>query len=141
MCARGLARRFFKRGVRADIATLRPVSFEQGELPEGCVLTKKKDLLDALAHLDEVGSLLCPDRSDLAAIREAMTLCGSAGGLFAATAASKLERALDVCEKLARSFDCVVANPPYMGSSSFGPFMSKWVKKNYPDVKSDMRCV
>lgn len=138
MCARGLDRRFFRRGVRADIAILRPVSFEQGELPEGCTLAKKKDLLDALAHLDEVGSLLRPDRTDLAAIREAMTLCESAGGLFAATAASKLKRALDVCEKLARGFDCVVANPPYMGSSSFGPFLSKWVKKNYPDVKSDL---
>ena len=23
-------------------------------------------------------------------------------------------------------------NPPYMGSSSFNPFMSKWIKKNYP---------
>lgn len=31
-----------------------------------------------------------------------------------------------------------MANPPYMGSSSFNPFMSKWVKKNYPDVKSDL---
>lgn len=139
MRARELDRRFFRRGVRADIAALRPVTFEEGELPEGCALAKKRDLLDALAHLDEVGSLLCPDRTDLAAIREAIVLCGDgAGGLFAATAASKLERALDVCEKLARGFDCVVANPPYMGSSSFGPFMSKWVKKNYPDVKSDL---
>lgn len=138
MRARELDRRFFRRGVRADIAVLRPVAFEEGELSEGCALAKKRDLLDALAHLDEVGSLLCPDRTDLAAIREAMTLCESAGGLFAATAASKLERVLGVCEKLARSFDCVVANPPYMGSSSFGPFMSKWVKKNYPDVKSDL---
>ncbi len=25
-----------------------------------------------------------------------------------------------------------------MGSSSFNPFMSKWIKKNYPDVKSDL---
>ena len=139
MCARELDRRFFRRGVRADVAILRPVTFEQGELPAGCALAKKKDLLEALAHLDEVGSLLCPDRTDLAAIREAIELCDAgAGGLFAATAAPKLERALDVCEKLARSFDCVVANPPYMGSSSFGPFMSKWVKKNYPDVKSDL---
>lgn len=139
MRARELNRRFFRRGVRADIAVLRPVTFEEGELPEGCALAKKRDLLDALAHLDEVGSLLCPDRTDLAAIREAIALCGDgAGGLFAATAASKLERALDVCEKLARSFDCVVANPPDMGSSSFGPFMSKWVKKSYPDVKSDL---
>lgn len=139
MRARELDRRFFRRGVRADIAVLRPVTFEEGELPEGCALAKKKDLLDALAHLDEAGSLLCPDRTDLAAIREAIALCGdSAGGLFAATAASKLERALDTCETLARRHDCVVANPPYMGSSSFGPFMSKWVKKNYPDVKSDL---
>ena len=139
MCARELDRRFFRRGVCADVAILRPVTFEQGELPAGCALAKKKDLLEALAHLDEVGSLLCPDSSDLAAIREAIELCDAgAGGLFAATAASKLERALSVCEKLARDFDCVVANPPYMGSSSFGPFMSKWVKKNYPDVKSDL---
>lgn len=139
MRARELDRRFFRRGVRADIAVLRPVTFEEGELPEGCALAKKRDLLDALAHLDEVGSLLCPDRTDLAAIHEAITLCeGSTGGLFAVRAASKLERALDVCEKLARSFDCVVANPPYMGSSSFGSFMSKWVRKNYPDVKSDL---
>lgn len=139
MRARELDRRFFRRGVRADIAVLRPVTFEEGELPEGCALAKKRDLLDALAHLDEVGSLLCPDRTDLVAIREAIALReDSAGGLFAATAAFTLGRALDVCEKLARSFDCVVANPPYMGSSSFGPFMSKWVKKNYPDVKSDL---
>ena len=139
MRARELDRRFFRRGVRADIAALRPVTFEEGELPEGCALAKKRDLLDALAHLDEVGSLLCPDRTDLAAIREAIALCGdSAGGLFAATAASKLECALGVCEKLARRYDCVVANPPYMGSSSFGPFMSRWVKKSYPDVKSDL---
>lgn len=139
MRARELDRRFFRRGVRADIAVLRPVTFEEGELPAGCALAKKRDLLDALAHLDEAGSLLRPDRTDLAAIREAVALCGDgAGGLFAATAASKLERALGVCEKLARSFDCVVANPPYMGSSSFGPFMSRWVKKSYPDVKSDL---
>ena len=139
MYSRELDRRFFRRGVRADIAILRPVSFEKGELPEGCVLAKKKDLLDALAHLDEVGSLLRPDRSDLAAVREAMTLCEeSAGGLFATTAVTKLRRALGACEKLSRSFHCVVGNPPYMGSSSFGSFMSKWVKKHYPDVKGDL---
>ena len=39
---------------------------------------------------------------------------------------------------LARSFDVVVANPPYMGSSSFNPFMSKWIKKQYPDSCKDL---
>lgn len=139
MCARGLDRRFFRRGVRADIETLRPVSFEDGEIPRGCALAKKKDLMEALAHLDEVGSLLCPDSSDLVAIREAIALCeGDSGGLFAATAVPKLERALDTCEKLARRFDCVVANPPYLGSSGFNPFMTKWIKEHYADVKGDL---
>lgn len=137
MCARELDRRFFGRGVRADIAVLAPVALGEGDVPHGSALEKKRDLADALAHLDEVGSLLAPDGADLAAIREAIELTGD-GGLFGSSSKEKLQRALATCETLARRHDCVVANPPYMGSSSFGPFMSKWVKKNYPDVKSDL---
>ena len=137
MCARGMDRRFFGRGVQADIAVLAPVALGEGDVPQGSALAKRKDLLDALAHLDEVGSLLAPGEGDLAAIREAMALTG-ADGLFGSSSKERLQRALDTCEVLSRRHDCVVANPPYMGSSSFGPFMSKWVKKNYPDVKSDL---
>ena len=137
MCARGMDRRFFGRGVQADIAVLAPVALGEGDVPHGSALEKRKDLVDALAHLDEVGSLLAPDGADLAAIREAMALTGD-GGLFVSSSRERLQRALATCETLARRHDCVVANPPYMGSSSFGPFMSGWVKKNYPDVKSDL---
>lgn len=137
MCARELDRRFFGRGVQADIAVLAPVALGEGDVPQGSALAKRKDLLGALAHLDEVGSLLAPGEDDFAAIREAMALTG-ADGLFGSSSKEKLQRALATCESLARRYDCVVANPPYMGSSSFGPFMSKWVKKNYPDVKSDL---
>ena len=137
MCARELDRRFFGRGVQADIAVLAPVALGEGDVPQGSALEKKKDLVDALAHLDEVGSLLAPGEGDLAAIREAIGLTGG-DGLFGSSSKEKLQRALSTCETLARRHDCVVANPPYMGSSSFGPFMSRWVKKNYPDVKSDL---
>ena len=137
MCARGLDRRFFGRGVRADIAVLAPVALGEGDVPQGSALEKKKDLVDALAHLDEVGSLLAPAEGDLAALREAIELTGG-DGLFGSSSKEKLRRALSTCETLARRHGCVVANPPYMGSSSFGPFMSKWVKKSYPDVKSDL---
>ena len=137
MCARGMDRRFFGRGVQADIAVLAPVALGEGDVPQGSALAKKKDLIDALTHLDEVGSLLAPGEGDLAAIREAMALVGD-GGLFGSSTKERLQRALETCEVLFRRHDCVVANPPYMGSSSFGPFMSKWVKKNYPDVKSDL---
>lgn len=137
MCAREMDRRFFGRGVQADIAVLEPVMLEEDDIPHGAALAKKKDLVDALAHLDEVGSLLVPSEGDLAALREAIELTGT-DGLFDGNSKSKLECALEACEVLARRHDCVVANPPYMGSSSFGPFMSKWVKKNYLDVKSDL---
>lgn len=137
MCAREMDRRFFGRGVQADVAVLEPVMLEEDDIPHGVALAKKKDLIDALSHLDEVGSLLAPSEGDLAALREAIELIGT-DGLFDGSSKNKLECALKTCEILARRHDCVVANPPYMGSSSFGPFMSKWVKKNYPDVKSDL---
>lgn len=137
MCAREMDRRFFGRGVQADVAVLESVVLEEDDIPQGAALAKKKDLVDALAHLDEIGSLLVPSEGDLAALHEAIELTGT-DGLFDGTSKNKLECALKACEALARRHDCVVANPPYMGSSSFGPFMSKWVKKNYPDVKSDL---
>lgn len=137
MCAREMDRRFFGRGVQADVVVLEPVMLEEDDIPHGAALAKKKDLIDALSHLDEVGSLLVPNEGDLAALREAIEFTGT-DGLFDGSSKNKLECALKTCEILARRHDCVVANPPYMGSSSFGPFMSKWVKKNCPDVKSDL---
>ncbi|VWL63784.1 BREX-1 system adenine-specific DNA-methyltransferase PglX [Collinsella aerofaciens] len=137
ICAREMDRRFFGRGVQADVAVLEPVMLEEDDIPHGAVLAKKKDLIDALTHLGEVGSLLAPSEGDLAALREAIELIGT-DGLFDGSSKNKLVCALKACEILARRHDCVVANPPYMGSSSFGPFMSKWVKKNYSDVKSDL---
>ncbi|MDY3292070.1 MAG: BREX-1 system adenine-specific DNA-methyltransferase PglX, partial [Parolsenella sp.] len=128
--AREHDRRFFRRDVRADVRVLESVPLEEGEtgLP--------KKLAEELSHLGEIGSLLVPTDEDMEAIRA--ELASRAGDLFAAATKDGLERALESCDALRRRFDVVVANPPYMGSSSFNPFMSGWVKKNYPDVKSDL---
>lgn len=128
--AREYDRRFFRRDVRADVRVLESVPLEKGEtgLP--------KKLAEELSHLGEIGSLLVPTDEDMDAIRA--ELASRAGDLFAAATKDGLEGALETCEALRRCFDVVVANPPYMGSSSFNPFMSGWVKKNYPDVKSDL---
>ena len=140
MCAREHDRRFFSRGVQADINVIAPTVFEEDELPEGAALLQRPQLLDALAHLDEIGSLLNPNKAELAAVRDDTQRFAEAGqaSLFGANVAEKLQQAKQTCETLARKFTCVVANPPYMGSSSFSPFMSKWIKKNYADVKSDL---
>lgn len=140
MCAREHDRRFFTRGVEADVNVIAPTVFEEGELPEGAALQQQPQLVDALAHLDEIGSLLNPTEAELASLCDDVKRFAEAGqaSLFGANVAEKLQQAKQTCETLARKFSCVVANPPYMGSSSFCPFMSKWVKKNYPDVKSDL---
>lgn len=141
MCAREHDRRFFKREVRADINVIEPTVFGEGELPEGAALLQQPQLLEALAHLDEIGSLLSPTEGELAALgADVQRFAGEQGqaSLFGNKVAEKLNDAKKTCETLARKFTCVVANPPYMGSSSFSPFMSKWIKKHYPDVKSDL---
>lgn len=128
--AREHDRRFFRREVRADVRVLESVPLEEGEADV------TKELAEELTHLGEVGSLLAPTDADVEALRAGIASCE--GDLFAAATKDRLERALEACEALRRRFYVVVANPPYMGSSSFNPFMSGWVKRNYPDVKSDL---
>lgn len=130
MCAREHDRRFFKRAVRADVTVLSSIPLGEDELPGN------KKLAEELSHLGEIGSLLNPSEEEVDELKAAAASCSD--DLFAATTKTKLEGAAAICEKLSRRFTCTVANPPYMGSSSFNPFMSKWVKKNYPDVKSDL---
>lgn len=128
--AREHDRRFFRREVRADVRVLESVPLEEGEADV------TKELAEELTHLGEVGSLLAPTDADVEALRAGIASCE--GDLFAAATKDRLERALEACEALRRRFDVVVANPPYMSSSRFNPFMSGWIKKNYPDVKSDL---
>lgn len=130
MCAREHDRRFFKRAVRADITVLSSIPLGEDELPGN------KKLAEELSHLGEIGSLLNPLEDEVDELKAAAASCSD--DLFAAATKTKLESGAAICEKLSRRFACTVANPPYMGSSSFNPFMSKWVKKNYPDVKSDL---
>lgn len=130
MCAREHDRRFFRRGVRADVIVLTSIPLGEDELPGN------KKLAEELSHLGEIGSLLNPSEDEIDELKAAAASCSD--DLFASATKTKLESVAVICEKLSRRFTCVVANPPYMGSSSFNPFMSKWIKKNYPDVKSDL---
>lgn len=130
MCSREHDRRFFKRAVRADVTALSSIPLGEDELPGN------KKLAEELSHLGEIGSLFIPSEDEIDVLKAAAASCSD--DLFAAATKTKLESAATICEKLTRRFTCTVANPPYMGSSSFNPFMSKWIKKNYPDVKSDL---
>lgn len=137
MCARKHDRRFFTRNVTADICVLGDIDIDQNELNLMSPLRDRQGLLEELAHLGEIGSLLAPDADDIEAL-EGDVAESNTGDLFTSKVNENVERALKACKALRRRFDIVVANPPYMGSGSFNPFMSKWMKKRYPDSCKDL---
>lgn len=134
MEALSLDRRWLSRGVAADVRVLQNIELDEEQLPETYV---KRDLADAIRHLGEVGSLLDPGEADLAALDAAIADAGAADLLGSALRGQLLEARRQL-GALSRRFDVVVANPPYMGSSSFNPFVAKWVKKHYPDSCRDL---
>lgn len=135
MCACELDNRFPTRGIQPNIQVLESIELDTNNLPRP--LLGKKNLVESLAHLSEIGSLVAPDSNDLAAIGKAIEEL-SDRELFADTMRGQLVAAKHQLEALERTYDVVVANPPYMGSSRFNPFMSKWIKANYPDEKGDL---
>ena len=136
LCMEALAldRRWLSRGVAADVRVLQNIELDEEQLPETHV---KRELADAIRHLGEVGSLLDPSPADLAALDAAIADAGAADLLGSALRGQLLE-ARGQLEALSRRFDVVAANPPYMGSSSFNPFVAKWIKERYPDSCRDL---
>ena len=128
MRAREHDRRFLKRDVTARIHVFQSVDCEGADLP--------KSVSEQLEHLGEIGSLVKLTEKDLDSIH------ALAQEAAASLLDSKLTESLRAIEPtlhaISDRYDVVVANPPYMGSSSFNPFMSSWIKKSYPDVKSDL---
>ena len=55
--------------------------------------------------------------------------------------AENLQRLAAQAKIMAQKYDVVVTNPPYMGSSGMGARLAEFVKKQYPDSKSDMSTV
>lgn len=134
MEALSLDRRWLSRGVAADVRVLGNIELDEEQLPDTYV---KKDLADAIRHLGEVGSLVNPSETDLAALDAAIADAGAAD-LLGVTLCKQLQEARRQLEALSRQFDIVVANPPYLGNRSFQPFLTKWMRDNYPDEKSDL---
>ena len=53
-------------------------------------------------------------------------------------ASKRLQELINIGKTLAQKYDVVVTNPPYMGASGMGAKLSAFLKKNYPDSKSDL---
>lgn len=142
--------RFLRRGVRPRITVLSRIEFDENERDaiartmkdqerlDAPFLLEQTDLLDVLAHLDEAGSLFAPTEADLGSVRAVAETVIDEADMLGFSAAEKAARAFAELEPLARHYDFVVANPPYLSSGNMNPWMSKWVKKIYSNEKNDL---
>ena len=130
--------RFLRRGVSPRITVLERVELENEELDLCPNMLERRELVDAVAHLDECGSLLRPTEDDLAAIERDLASLAGDGTVFAGQAREKLEQLRAELEPLAKRYDVVVANPPYMGSGNMNKWLSTWTKDNYASTSKDL---
>ena len=117
--------------------------------PFGAEKALAQTLLDTFRDAKEYGSILHVPLS-LADIRRladrtAALQSGQQDTLLSmadnAQAAAAIQPLLAQAQILARQYDAVITNPPYMGASGMGARLSEYVKTNYPDSKSDLFAV
>ncbi len=139
-------RRFLRRGVQPHVCAIAE-SAPLAELsPFGAEKALAQTLLDTFRDAKEYGSILHVPLSlaelQRLADRAAALQSGQHDTLLAmadnAQAAAAIQPLLLQAQILARQYDAVITNPPYMGASGMNDKLSKFVKDNYPDSKGDM---
>jgi len=60
------------------------------------------------------------------------------GDMFERTAALKFKPVVEMAMTLARKYDCVVANPPYMGNKYLNPLLKNHLKVKYKGFEKDL---
>lgn len=128
---------FFKKCIDANVTVLEPVKFEPGVLAGAGSIVNAIELLNVFEHMTEVGSLYVPAPGDMAAVDTAIASF-SEDDLLGMDILRKLRTMKGVLKALSRRVDCVVANPPYLGSGHFNDYMSAWTREKYPDEKGDL---
>ena len=115
------------------------------ELSRENAINQLNGLLDCLQDAKEYGSIISVPEYDFELLREFVSEFDAEQNLFVSgdiePLQEKLQDMIDVAELLARKYEVVVTNPPYMGSGGMGEKLSKYVKEKYQDTKSDMSTV
>ena len=98
-------------------------------------------IISELHDAKEYGSIVTVTPQDWTALYSRFAEIKNDTHLYNEKAWNKLLLLVQVAEALAQKYDVVVTNPPYMGSSGMSAKLSNFVKKYYPDSKSDLFAV
>ena len=144
MKARQYDRRFFSRGIQPHVYAIAESnhvdSFALDYFCNGDAKLKKAmdTIISELHDAKEYGSIITVSQQEWSALYDRFAEIKEDINMSRETALRELLPLVQVAEALVQKYDAVVTNPPYMGSSGMNAKLTDFVKKNYPDSKSDL---
>ncbi|MDO5337224.1 MAG: BREX-1 system adenine-specific DNA-methyltransferase PglX [Eubacteriales bacterium] len=147
MKARQYDRRFFIRGIQPHVyAIVESNHVDKFAVDYFCngdakLKAAMDTILSELHDAKEYGSILTVTPQDWTALYARFAEIMEDINMSRETALRELLPLVQVAEALAQKYDAVVTNPPYMGASGMCGKLSSFVKKIYPDTKSDMSTI
>ena len=147
MKARQYDRHFFSRGIQPHVyAVVESNHVDKFAVDYFCngdmKLTAAMDtIIKELHDAKEYGSILTVTPQDWTALYDRFAEITEDINMSRETALRELLPLVQVAECLAQKYDVATTNPPYMGSSGMSAKLSDYVKKYYPDSKSDLFAV
>lgn len=135
-------RRFLRRGVQPHVCAVAEWNGNPNDSPAWSDGQRRaaRMLRETFTDAKEYGSILSIPKP-LADALDALGENPFGGETALGVDAENLRRLAAQAKIMARKYDVVVTNPPYMGSSGMGARLAEFVKKQYPDSKSDMSTV
>lgn len=135
-------RRFLRRGVQPHVCAVAEWNGNPNDSPAWSDGQRRaaRMLRETFRDAKEYGSILSIPKP-LADALDALGENPFGGETALGVDAENLQRLAAQAKIMARKYDVVVTNPPYMGSSGMGTRLAEFVKKWYPDSKSDLFAV
>lgn len=128
MKAKQYDRRFLTRRIKPNLAHFQGLE----SVCDANVSGALKEFAEQFRNCDTYGSLT--EMNEVKGLDEALDdFSGVIGMEF-----DKTERMMTIYKILSQKYDVVCTNPPYMGGSGMNDDLSKFVKNDYPDSKSDL---
>ena len=131
MKARQYDRRFLTREIKPNLAHFQGLASVQNAYVTGAI----KEFAEQFENCDIYGSL-----TEMHEIKELDEALDDFSGVIDMDF-STTERMMTIYKALTQKYDVVCTNPPYMGGSGMSAALSDFVKKYYPDSKSDLFAV